>query len=186
MLNRIYYESRITGRFGPLALLALQKRCVRRNLEANITSFMFFDKTRIFQVLEGDSGAIDATMKRIVDNKMHSDVKIRAIMRCPERQFAHWPFGATTVHDADFKRVMNASQQSDFFALDVLQAERFLGIIASRKRRAVRMGEFAAKSRSFCASKKSSKFFSTPDKGNKLNKGLVHIPGMLRTQAADV
>ncbi len=145
MYHRIFYESKIKGRFGPVALLSMQKKSARRNLDAGITSFLYYDKTRIFQVLEGEQAAVDETLTRITANKLHTDVKIRAILRCDARKFEHWAFGATHMADADFKRVMIASQQSDFFSLDVLQAERFLSIVASRKRRSMKSGGLAAK-----------------------------------------
>jgi hypothetical protein len=160
MLNRIFYESRISGRFGPLALLALQKSATRRNLEAEITSFLFYDKCRIFQILEGETKSVEKTMARIVGNRLHKDVKIRANMRCDARNFSHWPFGATHIDDPDFRRVINASQQSEFFALDVLQAERALGIIASRKRRAVKLDEYAMKVRNFDGEEKPRRLFA--------------------------
>ena len=149
MLNRIYYESRIAGQMGPVSLLALQKKSMRRNVKAGITSFLFYDSERIFQVLEGDAEAIDKTMRRITANRLHEGVKIRAILRSNNRVFGHWPFGATHVRDPDFKRVMIASQQADFMALDVLQAERVLSIVASRKRRALKMDAMSDKMRQF-------------------------------------
>ncbi|WP_069299696.1 BLUF domain-containing protein [Neptunicoccus sediminis] len=174
MLKRLHYESRITGRLGPLALLTLQKKCVRRNIESGITSFLFVDRQRIFQVLEGETEDVDATMERIASHRMHKDIKVRAIMRCSERKFTSCPFGVTTLHDAEFKRVMNAGMQRDFFKLDVLQAERFLGIIASRKRRALRPEEFEASARRFhskAAGRTASSAAHTPQGGK------IYVPG---------
>ena len=145
MLNRVFYESRAVTRFGSITLLGLQKRCVQRNLADDITSFIFSDQKRIFQVIEGLEKAVDAPMARIAKNRLHDTLRIRAIMRGTERRFKHWPFGATSMDDPDFKRVMNAGQMNDFFALNVLQAEKVLGIISSRKRRAVKMDESSLK-----------------------------------------
>lgn len=174
MLKRLHYESRITGRLGPLALLTLQKKCVRRNIESGITSFLFFDRQRIFQVLEGETGDVDATMERIDSHRMHQNIKVRAIMRCSERKFTNCPFGVTTLHDAEFKRVMNAGMQRDFFKLDVLQAERFLGIIASRKRRAVRPADFASNARRYYAKAAGR---TDPSAAHTPEGGKVYVPG---------
>lgn len=183
MLKRLHYESRITGRFGPLALLTLQKKCLRRNIESGITSFLFLDRQRIFQVLEGEIADVDATMERIICHRMHKEIKIRAVMRCSDRKFKSWPFGVTTLHDSEFKRVMNAGMQRDFFRLDVLQAERFLGIIASRKRRAVRPEKFEMTARRFHTKSRDRSAASTlrgPD-GSR-----VHIPGHDQKERAEI
>lgn len=164
MLNRVFYESRVVSQFGPITLLGLQKRCVQRNIADDVTSFMFSDRKRIFQVVEGPTEAVDATMARIADNRLHTDVKVRAIMRGTERCFKHWPFGATNADDPDFKRVMNAGQMSDFFALDVLQAEKVLSIISSRKRRAVKVDEYSVKLRNFSRQRPPRGFFAVPER----------------------
>lgn len=184
MLNRVFYESRAISRFGPITLLGLQKRCVQRNLAEDVTSFMFSDQKRIFQVLEGPEQAVDATMARISNNRLHENLKIRAIMRGTERKFKHWPFGATSMDDPDFKRVMNAGLMSDFFALDVLQVEKVLGIIASRKRRAVKVDEYSLKLRNFSRQRPPRGFFSVPDKSKPSKTGRVFFQKTLAKQAA--
>ena len=164
MLNRVFYESRAVSRFGPITLLGLQKRRVQRNLKDDITSFMFSDQKRIFQVLEGPEKLLDDAMARIADNRLHDNLKIRAIMRGMERKFKHWPFGATSMDDPDFKQVMNAGLMNDFFALDVLQAEKVLGIISSRKRCAIKVDEYSLKMRNFSRQRPPRGFFAVPEK----------------------
>ncbi|MEM7441632.1 MAG: BLUF domain-containing protein [Pseudomonadota bacterium] len=139
MLTRAFYQSRIKGKFGPLVLLTLQKKCVRRNREAGVTSFLFHDHEQIFQVLEGEDAQVQAALQRINASTTHKDMKIRAVMRSEKREFETWSFGATNVDDPDYKRAANAAHVQDFFNLDVLQADRVLSIVASRKRRAVKM-----------------------------------------------
>jgi hypothetical protein len=173
MLNRVFYESRAISRFGPITLLGLQKKCVQRNLQDDVTSFLFSDQKRIFQVIEGPEKAVDDTMARIAANRLHDTLKIRAIMRGTERRFKHWPFGATSSDDPDFKRVMNAGQMKDFFALDVLQAEKVLGIISSRKRRAVKIDEYSLKLRNFSRHRPPRGFFSVPEKAASEKTGRV-------------
>lgn len=187
MLNRVFYESRATGQFGPITLLGLQKRCVQRNLKENITSFVFSDRQRIFQVIEGPDEAVEATMTRIAKNRLHTDLKIRAIMRGTDRKFKHWQFGATNSDDPEFKRVMNAGFMGDFFSLDVLQAEKVLGIIASRKRRAVKVDEYSAKLRNFSRQRPPRGFFTVPDRSKSTKTGRVFFQSLkeqkLRAQA---
>jgi hypothetical protein len=166
MLNRVFYESRAISRFGPITLLGLQKRCVQLNLENDITSFMFSDQKRIFQVLEGPEAKVDATMARIVDNRLHDNVKIRAIMRDSERKFQHWPFGATNLDDPDFKRVMNAGQ------------------IASRKRRAVKTDEYSVKLRNFSRQRPPRGFFAVPEKAKAVKPGRVFFQNSRPKRAA--
>lgn len=162
MLTRLYYESRITGRFGPLVLLGLQKTCVPRNRDAGLSSFLFHNGEKIFQVIEGEAQAVERCMKRIEGNDLHSDISIRAVMRCPDRAFQRWYFGATHEDDPDYRRVSNAAYLGDFFALDVLQAERLLGIVASRKRRAVKRDDFNFKVRNFEGSAAPRRLFAVP------------------------
>lgn len=184
MLSRVFYESRIVGNFGPLALLSLQKKCSKRNIDEGITSFLYFDKTRIFQVLEGDPKAVDDTMVRIAAHNVHGDLKIRAIMKCTERQFKHWAFGGTNVDDADFKRALNASHQSDFFSMDVLQAERLLHMIASRKRRAVKVDDYSIKLRNFNTKKQPRGLFAAAKKAKPKKPGRVFAPAEPLVRAA--
>lgn len=176
MVSRVFYQSRIIGNFGPLALLGLQKKCSKRNIELGLSSFLFFDQTRIFQVIEGDSKAVDDAMVRIAGNKLHDDLKIRAIMNCNERKFKHWAFGGTNYDDTDFKRAMNASQQNDFFTLDVLQAERLLYMIASRKRRALKVDDYSVKLRNFSGIKEPRGLFSAAKLAKTKRPGRVFAP----------
>jgi hypothetical protein len=184
MFNRVYYQSKIAHKFGPLTVLSLQKKCLRRNTDDSVTSFMYYDGRCIFQVLEGLPEVVEATLSRIAANPLHRDIRIRAMMRCPERKFAHWPFGATHSSDADFKRVMNASQQSDFFALDVLQAERLLSIIASRKRRAVKVDQFSVKVRNFTAGRHPRGLFSIPEPEDGHTRGRIYVQNEMGTLGA--
>lgn len=136
MLVRAFYQSRIIGKFGPVSLLTLQRKCLERNREAGITSFLYHDEARIFQVLEGPGDAVDDCLARISADPVHDSLQIRAMMRSETAEFPHWHFGATTSEDPDFRRAANAAHVSDFFLLDVLQADRILSMIANRKRRA--------------------------------------------------
>ena len=151
MLTRAFYESRITGRFGPLILLTLQRKCLQRNREAGITSYLFHDHERVFQVVEGEEDAVQDCLRRIGRSDLHDNIRIRAIMRCPERAFERWHFGATNIDDKDYRRVAVAGHMPDFFALDVLRAERLLSIVASRKRRAVKADAMAVALHNFAA-----------------------------------
>ncbi|MEM6620193.1 MAG: hypothetical protein AAF631_12970, partial [Pseudomonadota bacterium] len=92
---------------------------------------------------------VEACLERIAGSPLHDRIRIRAMMRCEDRAFPRWSFGATNVDDRDFKRAANAGHFPDFFALDVLQAERLLGIVASRKRRAVKMDMVSVRQRNF-------------------------------------
>ena len=160
MLTRTFYESRLTGPFGPLVLLSLQKKCLRWNRERGITSFLFHDTQRVLQVIEGEAEDVEACMERIKQSPLHDNIKIRAMMRCPDRLFGHWYFGATHVDDVDFKRALTAGRLPNFFDLDILQAERVLSIVASRKRRAVKMDEFSIKVRNFQTDRKPRALFA--------------------------
>ncbi|MCP5088558.1 MAG: BLUF domain-containing protein [Rhodobacteraceae bacterium] len=149
MFVQTIYESRITGSFRPLVLLALQKTSVKRNCEAGVTSFLFHDKERIFQVLEGTPEAVTQIAKHIRESKLHTDIKVRASMRCKIRSFPHWFFGATSSVDPYFKRAYGALHKQEFFNLDVVEAVQILQIVASRKRRSVKMDQFSVRARNF-------------------------------------
>ncbi|MCP5074967.1 MAG: BLUF domain-containing protein [Rhodobacteraceae bacterium] len=149
MFVQTIYESRITGGFGPLVLLALQKASVERNREAGVTSFLFHNNERIFQVVEGKSAPVTEIVTLIRTSKLHSDIKVRASLRCKQRSFPRWYFGATNRDDPHFKRVYGALQKQEFFNLDVVEAVQILQMVASRKRRAVKMDQFSVRVRNF-------------------------------------
>ncbi len=153
MFVQSIYESRITGSFGPLALLSLQKLAMTRNCKADVTSFLYHDKILIFQVVEGKPGNVAEIMDWIGKSRKHKDVKVRAILRCNRRSFPHWYFGATNCDDHHFKRVYGALNKPAFFNLDVVEAVQILQMVASRKRRAVKMDQFSAKTRNFKSNK---------------------------------
>lgn len=156
------YESRITGNFGPLVLLALQKRAVIRNRELGITSFLYHDGERIFQVVEGDSEVITTTMGRIETSDLHDNIKARAMFRCKKRSFPHWYFGATHAQDPHFLRVFRALKKPPFFKLDVLEAVQILQMVAQKKRRAVKMDQFSIKVRNFNKNKEPRVLLAVP------------------------
>ncbi len=149
MFVQTVYESQITGSFGPLALLALQKTAVIRNRERGITSFLYHDKGRLFHVVEGKPDTLEDTMARIGNSSLHKDIKVRAMLRCEKRSFPRWYFGATNADDPHFKRVYGALKKAQFFNLDVVEAVQILQMVASRKRRAVKMDQFSIKVRNF-------------------------------------
>ena len=153
MFVQTVYESRITGNFGPLALLALQKSAVIRNQEKGITSFLYHNNKRIFHVVEGYPDVLQDTMERIGMSAQHNDIKVRASLRCKKRSFPRWYFGATNAGDPHFQRVFRALNKSAFFNLDVVEAIQILQMVASRKRRAVKMDQFSIKVRNFNLSK---------------------------------
>ncbi len=162
MFVQTVYESRITGNFGPLVLLALQKSAVVRNRELGITSFLYHDTERIFQVVEGDSDVLTSTMGRIQASNLHTDIKARAMLRCEERSFAHWYFGATHAQDPHFLRVYRALKKPPFFKLDVVDAVQILQMVARKKRRAVKMDQFSIKVRNFNRNKEPRALLAVP------------------------
>jgi len=161
MFVQTIYESRITGDFGPLALLSLQKKAVTRNRDLGITSFLYHDTERILHVVEGRQDMLNETMGRIEASNRHTDIKIRSILRCETRSFPHWYFGTTTAQDPYFQRVFRALRKPAFFKLDVLEAMQILQMVASKKRRAVKMNKYRIKLHDFNENKKSQKLFAT-------------------------
>lgn len=147
MFLQTVFESKIIGSFGPLALLSLQKDAVVENQKLGITSFLFHDGARIFQVLEGKPDILDDTMRRIGTLSYHKNIKLRASMRCEKRSFPKWYFGATNDQDPHFQRVFRSLKKPSFFNLDVVEAIQILQMVASRKRRAVKVDQFSIKLR---------------------------------------
>lgn len=162
MFVQTIYESRITGNFGPLTLLALQKQAVMHNRKKGITSFLYHDNTRIFQVVEGRPSNLRETMGRIGGSDLHHEIKLRATLRCKIRSFPHWFFGATNARDPHFLRAYRALKKPAFFNLDVVEAVQILQFVASRKRRAVKMDQFSIKVRNFNANKEPRALLAVP------------------------
>ena len=87
------YESRIASQFGPLVLLGLHQKAMKRNQEMGLTSFMYYDERRIFQVVEGERKKVSRMLGMIGRSALHDDLKVRAVLSRTERSFPHWPFG---------------------------------------------------------------------------------------------
>ncbi len=162
MFVQTIYESRITGKFGPLVLLALQKSAIVRNRELGITSFLYHDGERIFQVVEGEPDVLTSTMGRIGASDLHNNIKARAMLRCEKRSFPHWYFGATHSEDPHFLRVYRALKKPPFLKLDVLEAVQILQMVAQKKRRAVKMDQFSIKVRNFNKNKEPRVLLAVP------------------------
>lgn len=116
-------------------LFPFQNRAMEFNALNGITSFLFSDQSRIFQVLEGEPANVARAMDRIQASTFHANVKLRRLINVRQRQFEGWVLGTSNDRDPRFRRALGSLYRSDFFKIDTQQAVKILQIVASRKRR---------------------------------------------------
>lgn len=71
-----------------------------RNEQAGITGMLWFNGTSFIQVLEGDHGVVDETLRRIRIDVRHTDLRIIADRDVTTRMFGDWAMRQAN-HNAD-------------------------------------------------------------------------------------
>lgn len=137
LIVQMVYQSTLARPLDPLTLLGILNTAKPANALGGVTSFMYHDATRVFQVFEGAQQAVKAAMERTAASRLHQNLKTRAIMRADNRSFPGYDFGTTHVDDPVFRQVHTTFANPGFFDLNVLDAIRTLRIVGQRKRRAL-------------------------------------------------
>jgi hypothetical protein len=89
-IYRVAYISRCLVHMADLDLADLQRRAARTNERNNVTGLLLFDGVRFIQAIEGEKVKVEATMRRIAEDKRHD--RLDYINRGPanQRRFEDW------------------------------------------------------------------------------------------------
>lgn len=105
---QLVYISRATAPLDDGALEDLAQQAALANAAAAITGLLLHDGSRFIQALEGDAGAVDATMARIARDPRHVSIAFVERAFVPARQFGDWAMDVRRVHDAQGTRAFLA------------------------------------------------------------------------------
>lgn len=91
-LSRLIYASE-RNQAAPLGVSDLLSISRKRNMEAAVTGFLFYDGQRFVQVLEGGRADVSETYHRIVRDPRHRNIVLLSCREIPTRQFGYWSMG---------------------------------------------------------------------------------------------
>jgi hypothetical protein len=97
-MHGIVYVSRALVPFGPEELDALASRAAERNAELGVTGYLFFEKDRFIQYIEGEGDAVRGLMTRIEQDPRH-EVLNQLFGEVAERRFPAWSMQRLQQHD---------------------------------------------------------------------------------------
>lgn len=89
-MKGLVYTSKALAPFTASDLELLAADAASRNTLAGITGYLYFDKGRFMQYIEGDAEAIDALMERIRRDQRHAVQREVADNELKERRFPTW------------------------------------------------------------------------------------------------
>ena len=99
-LSQFLYLSQVRGDkpFETIAVVVAEAR--QLNAEQSITGVLVFDGAQVCQYVEGEPGAIDALIERLVVDQRHEKLQVLHHGPLPgERRFAGWRLGYLMLDD---------------------------------------------------------------------------------------
>lgn len=100
-LERLVYESEATGSTGSLLnLAAILAESQRNNDRRGLTGALAAHADRYVQVIEGQAEALDALLRRLLDDPRHRNLRVLDRRTVPERQFAGWSMASPRISPA--------------------------------------------------------------------------------------
>jgi hypothetical protein len=132
LLEHIIYASVATQRFGSAELAELLKKSRPSNERAGLTGMLLHCDSDggFFQVLEGETAALDQLYQKILLDKRHAHVTL--ILREPiaTRSFSEWSMGFSGVSPGMLREVPGLNdffrKGSSFTELDAGRAKKLL------------------------------------------------------------
>ncbi len=113
------YSSRASTSLREEEIAQLLERARRKNAACGITGMLLYIEGSIFQVLEGEAGAVHAVYDLIGKDVRHDRVTLIIEEPIAKRSFGEWSMGFATVARADAQRLVG---ENDFFgSADCLQ-----------------------------------------------------------------
>jgi hypothetical protein len=105
-------------------LAPILESAVRRNTEDGITGMLLYSGGNFLQVLEGPTAAVQATYKRICQDRRHRNTTLLLEQDVPERQFGSWSMGYRLLSSEDVARFPEHAPHFQFgFRNDALNAK---------------------------------------------------------------
>jgi hypothetical protein len=106
------YASSATTAFRPEQIPEVLERARSKNLASSITGMLLFIDGSFFQVLEGDSAAVDALYDIIGKDRRHE--RVTQIIREPiaRRSFGEWSMGFASIGRDEVQGLVG---ENDFF-----------------------------------------------------------------------
>ena len=89
-LRRISYLSRFAESTTLTDVDAILTVSQRRNQEVDVTGILMVSNNSFFQILEGESDAVEETWNRIRGDRRHRDVILLSDTERTQRYFDHW------------------------------------------------------------------------------------------------
>lgn len=90
MLSSIVYVSEALQPFDERQLLILERDSSDRNRERNVSGYLWFDRGRFLQYIEGDCGEVDRLFDSIGRDPRHRLLGWAAETPCQARRFPSW------------------------------------------------------------------------------------------------
>ena len=124
-LIRCIYASVAAPQFRENELPLLLERARRANAEHNLTGMLLYVEGSFFQVLEGESEAVDALYSKIERDPRHTRITLIIRESIAQRDFGDWTMGFAVVDRLDAGQLIG---ENDFFrkssCIDTLDAGR--------------------------------------------------------------
>ena len=141
-LEHVIYSSVAAQDFEASQLAELLEKARRANEIAGLTGMLLYTESdgSFFQVVEGESGALDQLLAKLLLDKRHSHVTL--IIREPivERSFEDWTMGFSSVSPDKLRKIPGLNDffkgGSCFTALDAGRAKKLLDAFAKGRWRA--------------------------------------------------
>lgn len=149
-LIHLVYASVATQPFSDDQLIQLLRRSREANERAGLTGMLLYSEGSFFQVLEGESAAVDALARRIDTDARHRNMIVIIREPIPRRAFEDWSMGFATVSADELSRIVGRNdffeQRSCLAELTAGRAQKLLAAFARGRWRAKISGPVAVTS----------------------------------------
>ena len=145
-LEHIIYASVATQSFGAQQLAELLQKARASNELHGLTGMLLHSDAdgSFLQVLEGESAAIDQLYRKLLLDKRHSHLTLIIREPIPERHFAEWTMGFSSVSADKLSKVPGLNdffqKGSSFTDLDAGRAKKVLSAFVAVRWRPTHLG----------------------------------------------
>jgi len=145
-LEHLIYASVATQPFNALQLAELLQKSRASNHLHGLTGMLLHSDAdgSFFQVLEGEPAAIDELLRKLLLDKRHSHLTLIIRELIPERNFAEWTMGFSSVSPEKLSKVPGLNdffrKGSSFTDLDAGRAKKLLSAFVEGRWRPKHVG----------------------------------------------
>ena len=104
MLIQLLYSSKASASLAPAELTAILDQSVINNQANQITGLLLYRDGCFLQLLEGEEAVVEATFRRIGQDRRHHQVESLFRTECKQREFGHWYMGFHTPRPEELAR----------------------------------------------------------------------------------